>query len=290
MSHRISPFIASSITSIALATHFACGAVGGTSDAGHIDCACLEVPQGMKCIPGGVFIRGSNRTTVDEDSGRKVKDEYPEGPVEVSTFFMDTDEVTFANYQECVKAKACPPARPNYRGYSRANQPMLGVNWYHARDYCRWKGKRLPTEAEWEKAARGDHGELYPWGNEKPDCTRAIIQEKKVKGCGKGTTWDVGSRPAYRYGLRDMAGNSWEWVNDWYSPDYKECGALCFGRDPRGPCNGAEKCPGHTKKIVRGGSWWWDGPYALGHNRRPHYPSNKPYHHFGFRCAKTAKY
>lgn len=264
-----------------------CGVSSGTANGDYADCGKLAPPADMKCVPGGKFIRGSNRPTVDEDSGRKVKDESPEELVEVSTFFMDTNEVTFSQYQECVRAKGCGPARPNYRHYDRPNQPMLGANWFHARDFCRWKGKRLPTEAEWEKAARGDKGELYPWGNAAPDCSKAIIQLQGRKGCGTGRTWDVGSRPAYRYGLNDMAGNSWEWVNDWYSPSYGACGAECSGKDPRGPCKGDETCPGHAKKVVRGGSWWWDGVYALGHNRRPHYPSNKPYHHYGFRCAKT---
>ena len=258
-----------------------------SGNAVYSDCTGLEVPAGMKCIPGGPFVRGSSRTTVDEDSWRKVRDEAPEMKVSVHTFFMDTNEVTFSDYQKCVKAKGCRPARPNYRGYSRPNQPMLGVNWYHAHEYCRWLGKRLPTEAEWEKAARGPDGELYPWGNENADCTRAIIQEKGQKGCRKGTTWDVGSRPPGRYGLNDMAGNSWEWVHDWYSPDYKKCGSDCAGTDPKGPCKGELRCPGHVKKVVRGGSWWWNGPYSLGSNRRPHFATNRPFHHFGFRCAKS---
>ncbi len=256
----------------------------------YLDCRELKVPEGMKCIPGGFFIRGSNRTTVDEDSHRKVQDESPEMRIELSTFFMDTYEVTYSEYQECVKAGGCPPVEPNYRnGYRNPKQPMLGVNWYHARDYCKWRGKRLPTEAEWEKAARGDNGELYPWGNAEADCTRAIIQEKGVKGCGTGKTWDVGSRPAGRYGLYDMAGNSWEWVQDWYSESYGACGKQCEGKDPKGPCNGEDRCPKHTEKVVRGGSWWWDAVYTLGSNRRPHYPSNNPYHHFGFRCARSAE-
>jgi len=253
----------------------------------YTDCSDITVPAGMKCIPGGPFVRGSNRVTVDEDSWRKVRDEAPEMTVSVSTFFMDTHEVTFSDYQKCVQAKGCRPARPNYRGYSRPNQPMLGVNWYHAYEYCKWLGKRLPTEAEWEKAARGPNGELYPWGNENADCTRAIIQEKGIKGCRKGTTWDIGSRPPGRYGLYDMAGNSWEWVHDWYSPDYRKCGTDCAGNDPKGPCKGDLRCPGHVKKVVRGGSWWWNGLSTLGSNRRPHFATNRPFHHFGFRCAKT---
>ena len=165
---------------------------------------------------------------------------------------------------------------------------MVGANWFHARDYCAFRGKRLPTEAEWEKAARGPNGDLFPPGNEPLTCKNAIIQENGQKGCGTGITWDVASRPVERYGLYDMAGNSWEWVADWYAKDYTACGPACAGLNPRGPCEGADKCPGYTEKIVRGGSWWWDAEYALGSNRRPHFPANKPFHHFGFRCARDA--
>ncbi|MCB1193269.1 MAG: formylglycine-generating enzyme family protein [Leptospiraceae bacterium] len=240
----------------------------------------------MKCIPGGEFIRGSNRVSIEEDTGKKIKDEAPIMKITLSTFFMDTNEVTYSDYQKCVKAGGCSKAGPHYRGYSNSNQPMLGLNWYQARDYCKWKGKRLPTESEWEKAARGTEGEEFPWGNDPITCEKAIIQEKGQKGCGLGTTHDVASRPAFRYGLYDMAGNSWEWVNDWYSEDYETCGENCKKKDPQGPCEGVDDCPGYNKKIVRGGSWWWDGEFALGSNRRSHFPSNSPYHHFGFRCAK----
>ena len=260
-------------------------------EAGFAKCSMLREPSDMKCVPGGPFLRGSARTAIQEDTGQKVKDESPEETVSVSTFFMDTNEVTYSQYQECVKAGKCPPAGPKYRNYDRPNQPMVGLNWFHARDYCTWKGKRLPTEAEFEKASRGPKGELYPWGNEPADCAKAVIRFNGRRSCDKGPehgiTFDVGSRPAYRYGLNDIAGNSWEWVNDWYSPSYTECGAACRGKDPKGPCGGADNCPGHDKRIVRGGSWYWDAEYALGSNRRPHFPGNNPYHHFGFRCARS---
>jgi formylglycine-generating enzyme len=266
-----------------------CGGDSRLDDSGFIDCGKITVPSDMKCIPGGQFVRGSNRTTVDEDSRMKVRDEYPESKITLSAFLMDTNEVTFSQYQECIKAKGCTFAKPSYKGYDRPNQPMLGISWYQAREFCKWRGKRLPTESEWEKSARGENGDLYPWGNVNIDCSRAIVQEKGKKGCGTGRTWDVGSRPSCRYGLNDIAGNSWEWVNDWYSESYEKCGKACMSRDPKGPCDGNDTCTGHKYKVVRGGSWWWDGEYALGHNRRPHFPSNKPYHHFGFRCAKNAE-
>ncbi|MDH5654924.1 MAG: formylglycine-generating enzyme family protein [Spirochaetia bacterium] len=255
---------------------------------GEPDCRKAKIPSDMKCIPGGNFIRGSDKPSVNEDTQKIIHDETPQMNVYVSAFFMDETEVTYSQYQECYKKGACSKAGPNYRGYDGPNMPMLGLSWFQARDFCLWKSKRLPTEAEWEKAARGDRGDLFPWGNQPANCKNSIIKEKE-KGCGTGKTWDVKSRPSGRYGLYDMAGNSWEWVNDWYSENYAACGESCTGENPKGPCQGAERCPGHKEKIVKGGSWWWSSEFARGSNRRPHYPQNKPYHHFGFRCAKDIK-
>jgi len=249
---------------------------------------CPESRPDMACIPAGSFLRGSERESIDEDSRRRVRDESPVEQIYLSAFYMDIYEVTASDYDECVAAGSCSYAKTNYKGYSEPRMPKLGISWFQARDYCLWKGKRLPTEAEWEKAARGDVGHPYPWGDEPATCQRAIIKEGGRKGCGTGKTWDVGSRPVGRYGLYDMAGNSWEWVQDWYSKSYGACGASCSGRDPRGPCGGADSCPGAIYRVVRGGSWWWDAESALSSNRRPHFPANKPYHHFGFRCARDA--
>ncbi|MFC1671431.1 formylglycine-generating enzyme family protein [Spirochaetota bacterium] len=266
----------------------ACGPpANGNLSVGFKKCGDLKIPADMKCIPGGPFTRGSNDVSIDEDTWRKIRDEGPVMKIILSTFFIDTYEVTYSDYMKCYKAGECTKAGPNYRGYDNPRQPMLGLSWYQARKYCNWKNKRLPTEAEWEKAARGPNGELYPWGNKRADCKRSIIKERGKKGCGTGKTWDVGSRPAYRYGLYDMSGNSWEWVNDWYSPNYTKCGKNCSGKNPRGPCNGNDKCPGHKQKVLKGGSWWWDYRYARASNRRSHFAKNKPYHHYGFRCAKT---
>jgi sulfatase modifying factor 1 len=250
---------------------------------------CPTAPAGLACISGGDFIRG-------RDDGPA--NEKPRAQVWMQTYFMDVFEVTFADYQTCVRSKKCKPAKPLYSDFNRAKQPMVGMTWFDAVDYCKAQGKHLPTEAEWEKAARGPDGKLHPWGPEPATCERAVIQDKRGRSCGipkegkarlahVGRTNLIGTRTAYEYGLHDMVGNAWEWVADWYSPDYAACGADCLGSDPKGPCGGAAKCAGHKEKLVRGGSWYWDTNYATSTYRRPHPPENIPYSHFGFRCAAS---
>jgi formylglycine-generating enzyme len=258
---------------------------------------CVEDHPDMKCIPAGFFIRGSNHYE---------RNERPEEKVYVSEFYIDTYEVTTGAFTKCIKQGKCADclkkgkcSRVNAaygRRYSQLLQPMVGISWYSAKEYCEFVGKRLPTEAEWEKAARGPDGNLYPWGNEKATCQLAIIEEDGRKGCVPKIlepdwympTQNVGTKRAGAYGLYDMAGNSWEWINDFYTESYAKCGKYCSGKDPKGPCNGADRCPGYNRKIVRGGSWWWTASYARGSYRRPHIPENTPeYHHFGFRCAKS---
>lgn len=250
---------------------------------------CREAPKDMACIPGGAFIRGT-------DDGPK--NAQPQATVWVQTFYMDRYEVTYADYKQCVADKRCPKAGPRYTDFDHPKMPIQGVSWYDAKAYCEAHGKSLPTEAQWEKAARGPDGKLYPWGDEPATCERAILRDESGRSCGLkkakskpnvGRPWDVGSRPAYAYDLHDMVGNSWEWVADWYSRSYAVCGADCEGVDPQGPCEGAETCPGHGLKIVRGGSWYWGPDRATGAYRRAHWPANEPFHHFGFRCAASAE-
>jgi len=247
----------------------------------------------MACIPAGWFVRGS-------DSGPEHA--RPQARVWLQTYYLDLHEVTYAEYKACVKAKRCDPkGGPAYSDFDRPKQPINGVNWFHADGYCKAQGKRLPSEAQWEKGARGPDGALHPWGDEPATCERAILKDETGRGCGvkkqgskpeTGRPWEVGSRPPGRYGLYDMSGNSWEWVADWFTRSYAECGADCEGVDPLGPCakdgEPARDCPGKLRKIVRGGSWYWDASYATGVWRRPHFPSNQPFHHFGFRCAANA--
>jgi formylglycine-generating enzyme required for sulfatase activity len=251
--------------------------------------ACPPAPDGMACIPGGPFLRG-------RDDGPS--NAHPRAQVWVSTFFIDRNEVTFAEFQACVAAGACEKAGPRYIDFDRPRQPINGISWFDARNFCQVQGKRLPTEAEWEKAARGTDGRLYPWGDEKATCEHAIIMGKEGRGCGvrkrgdkpeTGYPAEVGSRPPNQFGVYDLSGNSYEWVADWYSRSYEHCGADCAGVDPKGPCGGADACAGYRHKVVRGGSWYWPAEYATTTFRRAHVPRNEPFHHFGFRCAASVE-
>ena len=243
-------------------------------------------PEAMSCIAGGPFTRGSDH---HEDHAK------PASEIWVQSFFMDQYEVTYAEYKSCQKARACNKAGPQYVDFDRPAQPVNGISWFDADKYCTAQGTRLPTEAEWEKAAKGGQPGLYPWGDEEATCEHAIMKGvEEGRGCGvlkggkkpeTGYPWNVGSRAANGYGLYDMAGNAYEWVADWFSPSYEACGEACAGTDPKGPCEGAETCHGYRRKVVRGGSWYWDAARATTVYRRAHVPRNQPFHHFGFRCA-----
>lgn len=206
--------------------------------------------------------------------------DLPRGGLRVATFFMDTHEVTTDAYRQCVAADACRPARPIYPGFDADGMPVTGVSWFDADAYCRWAGKRLPTEAEWEHAAAGASA---------TGCDDAVIKNAAGRGCGQGSKTEtgsplpVGSRPPRAHGLYDMLGNVQEWVADWWEDDVYASGDL------RGPCGGAKTCAGHGFKVVRGGSWYWPVAHATSTFRRRQIPSNpkEAFHHFGFRCAKS---
>ncbi len=262
-----------------------------------------HLPADMACIPGGKFILGSDAK--DWKTENWDLSSFAVHNVVLSTFLMDKYEVTNRKYKDCIESGKCSYQRSNYEHMREDNQPQLKVTWFQARDYCRAYGKRLPTEAEFEAASRGNEGSVYPWGNTPATCELAVIKDESGRGCyghpGEGfhstpdrrkltgNTWDVGSKPAGYYGLFDMSGNAQEWVSDWFAPTLLKCGAGCQGNNPKGPCNGSDKCPGFDEKIVKGGSWYWGPIAARSSSRRPHYPANKPTHHFGFRCAKSVE-
>ena len=243
------------------------------------------IPEGMACVPGGAFVRG------DDDGPQN---ERPAAEIRVSTFLLDTHEVQNAQYRECVDADVCQRLT-HFPGYMGATQPAVGMRWADADAYCGWRGRRLPTEAEWERAARGPEGTSYPWGDEVGvPCEMAIVRVREGRGCGTGTTWPVGSRPVGPWGLYDMSGNAWEWVADHASACYRgcarECGDACFGDDPQGRCGDPHAaCPQALgQRIVRGGSWWYTIDRATTTSRRSVPALNPNPHRFGFRCALSA--
>lgn len=262
---------------------------------------CLAAPETMACIPGGIFKRGSNDDPHSECKQSSYNKKHqvntnPQADIWLDTFYMDKTEVTVKAYKACVAEKKCPKSGPKYTDFSRDLQPITGISWFDAHTFCKAQGKHLPTEAEWEKAARGSNAEMYPWGNDAATCENSVIMDKKGRSCGitkkgkgpeKGRVLEVCSRPASRYGLCDMIGNAEEWVADWYSNSYQDCGKDCIGDNPKGPCAGAAECDKHRYKVVRGGSWYWPAEHATAIHRRSHVPSNNPYHHFGFRCAAS---
>ncbi|MBI5529083.1 MAG: SUMF1/EgtB/PvdO family nonheme iron enzyme, partial [Deltaproteobacteria bacterium] len=203
-------------------------------------------------VPAGSFQMGCNSAVDTECDG----DENPYHAVSVPAFKVDKYELTVGEYQACVDAGGCTAAGTggscNYGVSGRDSHPINCVDWTQAKAYCTWAGKRLPTEAEWEKAARGTDGRKYPWGNDALDCDHAV---HSVSPCSNSSTAPVGSKPAgvSPYGAEDMVGNVWEWVEDWYHDSYT--GAPADGS--------AWVTPTGTYRVLRGGSWGGDGAGGL---------------------------
>lgn len=231
-----------------------------------------SIPPEMTQISGGPFLRGCDSST-DTTCGSHT-DETPSAMITISTFYIDSTEVTQSAYKTCIDASACTAPASGFDPASMGSYPVEAVTWQQAVDYCTFKGKRLPTEAEWEKAARGVDGRQYPWGNADPNCTLA-----QYLGCPLGnTSADVvgstaGDSP---YGVKDMGGNVTEWTNDWYSSVYYQTSPTT---DPQGPATG-------TYKLSRGGAWGYGTLFLRASNR---YSATPTYAgaQFGFRCAKN---
>ncbi|MEK9162934.1 MAG: formylglycine-generating enzyme family protein [Chloroflexota bacterium] len=202
-------------------------------------------------IPAGDFLMGSADSDKEANS-----DEKPQHKVYLDAFWIDKTEVTNVMYARCVQAGACQTlfetksfARSSY--YTNAqfkDFPVIYVSWDDAGKYCKWAERRLPTEAEWEKAARGAIGRLYPWGDDPPNPS-LLNFNKNV-----GDTTQVGKYPdgASTYGVLDMAGNVWEWVADWYDEKYY---SKSPNRNPDGPASGGFG-------ILRGGAWVTEPNYV----------------------------
>jgi formylglycine-generating enzyme required for sulfatase activity len=225
--------------------------------------------SGMALIPEGEFIMGSNE---------RWDDEAPEHISSTKAFYMDLNEVTNSDYKKFVVAtqQVTPYHWPEGNIPKKKEQhPVVYVSWFDASNYCKWTGKRLPTEHEWEKAARGQDGLIYPWGNQ-----WALDKSNHPYKNSTGTE-SIGSYPEGRspYGLNDMSGNVWEWVDSYYLPH------------PGNPVTQAEY--GKDKRVLKGGSWFDCLSYGCGlsaptFNRSFFTPEVKN-NSFGFRCAKDAK-
>jgi formylglycine-generating enzyme required for sulfatase activity len=192
----------------------------------------------MVHVPAGEFLMGSADDDPDASDTEK-----PQHAVYLDAYWIDKVEVSNAQYGKCVEAGACHKAGcPAESRLNAPEQPVVCVSWQDAHDYAAWVGGRLPTEAQWEKAARGIDGRLYPWGNTPPDCCKANLQ-----GCAERTL-SVGSRPdgASSYGALNMAGNVQEWVADWYDGGYYSSSP---SRNPQGPESG-------SYRVLRGGAFF----------------------------------
>jgi formylglycine-generating enzyme len=252
-------------------------------------------PEGMLLVPGGTFTMGANR------GGEG--DERPAHQVTLAPFYLDRTEVTQAAYDVCVAAKACKPASAaaldTFQGLFRGpNKPIVGVSWFDARAYCEWKGKRLPREAEFERAIRGDDARRFPWGDEPPTKERAVYETNAPA--------EVGSRPDGRgpYGHDDLAGNVWEWMEDDYDPFAYTRPAAGEGRpaacdeilraqdqlrsEGKQGFTGSNPIPTECEKSIRGGAYNYPGS-GLRSTNRVHHPARFRLRMTGFRCATDAR-
>jgi sulfatase modifying factor 1 len=231
----------------------------------------------MITIPAGAFLMGN-----PEGEGRA--DESPQRSIYLDAFLIDQVEVTNERYMAFVKATGHrTPPNPYGTGPLRSltgieHLPVVQTTWYDAKAYCGWAKKRLPTEAEWEKAARGTDGRLYPWGNDPPTATRANFDREWEE---EKTLHPVGSLPGgdSPYGVKDMAGNAREWVSDWYDAEYYQ---QAPDRNPQGPDKKG------VVRSIRGGSW--HSPASdLTTAARGRGGFALQTHGTGFRCARSVE-
>jgi formylglycine-generating enzyme required for sulfatase activity len=221
-------------------------------------------------IPAGEFIMGSVKYDRDLETN-----EVPQHTVYLDAYWISRTQVTNAMYTRCVEAGVCQfsasdKTNPRYKDPAFANHPVVYIAWQAAEDYCEWTGGRLPTEAEWEKAARGTQGQKYAWGDAAPNAD-TVNTNNTI-----GDTTEAGQYPqgASPYGVLDMGGNVREWVWDWYDPYYYQYSP---SSNPAGPISG-------EKKVLKGSSYSDSYRFARPANRLAHDPTS-PGINRGFRCA-----
>jgi formylglycine-generating enzyme required for sulfatase activity len=250
----------------------------------------LPAHDEMVKIPAGTFLMGSDKK-VDRNA---YQPEFPQRRVYLDAYEIDKYEVTTVQFLKFVLATDRKPLIDwQYEGgnfqETMANHPVMHVSWFDADAYCRWAGKRLPTSAEWEKAARGEDGRIYPWGNEPAGLSRANFGRTGLSGPVRDRPerlllyppiisvdkYDNGVSP---YGVFQLAGNVAEWTADWYDPHYYKTAP---DRNPKGPEKG-------TQRAFRGGGWIDSTPSVRPAQRNGTGPNTKM-NWLGFRCARDAK-
>ena len=240
----------------------------------------ILAPKGMVLITKGVYIMGSHKSLIELNPGdlfsidrHSLGPENPAHNVLVDSFYIDTHEVSHGEYMKFVKINMTKEPRfakdPNFNNYK---QPVVGVSWKEAQSYCIWKGRRLPTEAEWEKASRGKRSIKYPWGNEDPNKTKLNFNQEVKK------TTIIGSYGAGKsdYQVYDLAGNVSEWVYDWHLPEFY---LFSPKKNPLGPKNG-------HYKVIRGGNWRSNADDVKMVYRNATIPTIRK-NTLGFRCAQS---
>jgi len=222
----------------------------------------------MVFVPAGYFEMGSHDDDLHADD-----DEKPLHKVYLDAYWIDRTEVTNAMYQQCISAEMCtsPAQSKFYSNPEYVNHPIIGVSWDQAKAYCEWADRRLPSEAEWEKAARGKDGRIYPWGNTSP--TNEFLNFNQfINETTRVGKYPIGASP---YGALDMAGNAWEWISDGYSPDYY------FISPEENPISESPV----NRRVLRGGNWDSNADGVRAANRFWAYPRRNDTD--GFRCAKS---
>jgi iron(II)-dependent oxidoreductase len=249
----------------------------------------LPMKDEMVQVPAGWFLMGSSK----QADRNAYAPELPQRRVYLDAFEIDKYEVTALQYLRFVLATNRPPLVDwRYDGgnfqESMAHHPVMHVSWYDADAYCRWAGKRLPTEAEWEKASRGEDGRIYPWGNQPAGLSRANFGRTGLSGPVRDRperlllyppiiSADKYENAVSPYGVHQMAGNVAEWVADWYDANYYR---VAPDRNPQGPAQG-------TQKAFRGGGWIDSTPSVRAAQRNGTDPNTKM-NWLGFRCAASA--
>ncbi|MBI5944827.1 MAG: formylglycine-generating enzyme family protein [Chloroflexi bacterium] len=225
--------------------------------------------EAMVLVPDGIFVMGSDVGDADE---------LPVFTLNLASFYIDKYEVTNIAYQSCVKDGVCGAVPESYEYYREVyhspidadfyKYPVVYVDWYMAKTYCEWRNARLPTEAEWEKAARGNDGRIYPWGNEFGSNYVNLSGYSNPEAVG----WYEDGKSVY--GAYDMAGNVQEWVSSLYMPY------------PYSLSDGRENMISVDYRVQRGGSWSMMTSFRTS-DRTHYYPTHKD-HDVGFRCARDA--